>query len=51
MVSRTLASLDAWLAEAERVLAEQEHYSQSQSTVRGDDGRAAVQLELFEGQL
>jgi hypothetical protein len=46
MVSQTLASLDAWLALAEEVLAEQEKVPES-----GPEPTAPVQLSLFGEEL
>ena len=37
MVSKALASLDAWLVLAEEVLAEQEAHSEVPDRVQGDD--------------
>ena len=51
MVSKTLASLDAWLAEAEEVLAEQRNYPVSGASLHVDRTDEAVQLSLFEGGL
>jgi hypothetical protein len=51
MVSKTLASLDAWLAEAEAVLAEQRKQPVSENPERGERTDEAVQLSLFDGEL
>jgi len=51
MVSKTLASLDAWLAEAEEVLAEQRNHPVSGTSAHVDRTRHAVQLSLFEDEL
>jgi hypothetical protein len=51
MVSKTLASLDAWLAEAEAVLAEQRNHPVSENSARRDRTDEAVQLSLFEEEL
>ena len=51
MVSKTLASLDAWLAEAEEVLAEQRNHPVSETWAREHRSPDAVQLSLFEGEL
>jgi len=51
MVSKTLASLDAWLAEAEEVLAEQRNHPISETSVPDNGTEDAVQLSLFEGEL
>ncbi len=51
MVSRTLASLDVWLAEAEEVLAEQRNHPVSEASLHLDRTDKAVQLSLFEGEL
>jgi|HubBroStandDraft_6_1064221.scaffolds.fasta_scaffold402525_2 hypothetical protein len=45
MVSKTLASLDAWLAQAEQVLAEQSVHYEPES-----DPTEPVQLNLFGGE-
>jgi len=51
MVSKTLASLDAWLAEAERVLAEQPDLPVPGTSAPDHHGRAPIQLSLFEREL
>ncbi len=51
MVSKTLASLDAWLALAEEVLAEQRDLPVLGAPRHENCGCAAVQLSLFEGEL
>jgi hypothetical protein len=51
MVSKTLASLDAWLAEAEEVLAEQRNHPVSVTLPHGDRTRDVVQLSLLEDVL
>ena len=48
MVSKTLASLDAWLALAEDVLAEQSAYREKEAEVRRSQG--FDQLSLFPGE-
>ena len=45
MVSKTLASLDAWLALAEEVLAEQRHLSEQETETAAPP--TADQLTLF----
>jgi hypothetical protein len=49
MVSKTLASLDAWLAEAEEVLAEQRRLSEQGLEVKLR--QAADQLSLFTDEV
>jgi hypothetical protein len=44
VVSKTLASLDSWLAQAERVLAEQSEYSKRRSESDAPTHVEAVQL-------
>jgi len=51
MVSKTLASLDAWLAEAEKVLAEQRDLPVPGAPRYEGRGCDAVQLSFFEGEL
>ncbi len=51
MVSKTLVSLDVWLAEAEAVLAEQRNHPISATSAYGDRNDEAVQLSLFEREL
>jgi hypothetical protein len=51
MVSKTLASLDAWLADAEQVLAEQRNHLASETWAREHRSPDAVQLSLFGGEL
>jgi len=51
MVSKTLASLDAWLAEAEAVLAEQRNHPVPKAPAHEDRNHDAVQLSLLEGEL
>ncbi len=51
MVSKTLASLDAWLAEAEEVLAEQRNHPVSVASLHWNRTAEPVQLSLFEGEL
>ena len=46
MVSKTLQSLDAWLAQAEEVLAEQSTYSDAEAEITPTHER--VQLVLFD---
>jgi hypothetical protein len=50
MVSKTLASLDAWLAEADAVLAEQRNHPAAETLAAEDRTQDAVQLSLFEGE-
>jgi hypothetical protein len=45
MVSKTLASLDAWLARADEVLAEQQQYRFDRPD--GERGQEGDQLTLF----
>ena len=47
MVSKTLASLDVWLAEAEAVLAEQRNFPVAEPSAAEDRTQEAVQLSLF----
>ena len=51
MVSKTLASLDAWLAEAEKVLAEQRDLPVPGTSAPDNHGRAPIQLSFFEREL
>jgi len=51
MVSKTLASLDAWLAEAEKVLAEQRALPVLGAPRHENRGCDGVQLSFFEGEL
>lgn len=51
MVSKTLASLDAWLAEAEEVLAEQRNFPVSGASLPLERTDKAVQLSLFGCEL
>jgi len=51
MVSKTLASLDAWLAEAEKVLAEQRDLPAPGAPRHESRGCDAVQLSFFENEL
>ncbi len=48
MVSKTLASLDAWLALAEDVLAEQSAYQEKEAEASRSPG--SDQLSLFESE-
>ena len=48
MVSKTLASLDAWLALAEDVLAEQSAYLEKEAEASRSHG--SDQLSLFESE-
>ena len=48
MVSKTLQSLDAWLAQAEEVLAEQSSYSDTEIMVEVVHAHEPVQLTLFD---
>jgi len=50
MVSKTLASLDAWLAEAEKVLAEQRDLPVLGAPRHESRPCDAVQLSFFEGE-
>ena len=47
MVSKTLQSLDAWLAQAEEVLAEQSRYSDAEIKVEVVPAHEPAQLTLF----
>ncbi len=48
MVSKTLQSLDAWLAQAEEVLHEQSRYSDAGTGIEVVPTHEPVQLTLFD---
>ena len=47
MVSKTLQSLDRWLAQAEEVLADQATYSEAESEPDTQETPEPIQLSLF----